>query len=408
MSVSGAFPRGRTRRRLPPATTLSARATPSLDMPGYLVPSRDAYTGAAITRVSNTGVGYSTQYRRHQYPKIQPWNADGSKLFLGMSYAILNGETYAHEKEISNNCPSWPLWSETNPLLMYGTASGNIFQQFTLASEAKATIYTVSGASALSFGEGEGNFSIDGRYIALTPTISGHYWVYVYDMQAGNVASSFDLGTTQPDWVSMDQTGTYVVVNWKTDGTSRSQGMEVFSRAGAFLRQIYPNGEHGDLGISTAGDAVYVTMSEGATGNSIDMRRLADGAATAIWPGTDIYNGHLSCRNTLRPGWAYFSGNNTSNTDMPGQDEAFAIRLDGSQTVQRFGHMHRRNSASIEQFSPDAVPSRDGRRVLFASSWDQADSGSTVYGFIAELLVDDRVSPVGPVKAGLVRPGVAA
>lgn len=387
--------------RFPPDTTLTARTTPSLSLPAYLTPATDANTGASITRITNTGVGYSTQYRRHEYSKRQPWNADGSKLFLQMNYAVLNGNTYAHEKEVSNNLPSHPLWSETDPLTMYGTENGDQFRSFTVASESKSTIYTVSGASALSIGWGEGNFSHDGRYIALTATISGHYWVYVYDMQAGSVDSSFDLGTTQPDWVSMSPSGTYVVVNWTSDGTSRGQGVEVFSRAGVFARQIYPNGEHGDLGISSVGDEVLVTMNEGATfaggAASIHMLRLSDGASTIIWGkdgDIDIYNAHVSCRNTKRPGWAYFSTNNMSNADMPGRDEAYAIKLDGSFTAERWGHMHSANKGTYE-YQPHIVPNRDGSRVLFASGWDGATGATTVYAYVMEMLREDAAGPMG-------------
>lgn len=381
--------------RFPPNTSsLVARATPSLSLPSYLTPATDGNTGASLTRISNTSTGTTTQYRRHTYSKVQPWNADGTQLLLGMCYGLMNGNTYVYSKDVSNNLPSWFIWSETNPLIGYGTASGNIFQQFTMASESKSTIYTVSGASALSFGEGEGNFSIDGRYIALTPTISSHYWVYVYDMQAGSVAASFDLGTTQPDWVSMSPLGTYVVVNWKTDGTSRGQGVEVFNKTGTFQRQIYPNGEHGDLGISVAGDEVYVTMSEGAYASGIDMVRLSDGTRTTLW-NTDIYACHVSTRNTKRPGWAYFSTYNTSNSDMPGYDEVYALKLDGSGTAERFGHIHHANTGTYE-FQAQAVPNRDGSRVLFASAWDGANGSSNVYAFVLEMLREDSAGPPGP------------
>ena len=389
--------RGSKVARVPGSTTLDARATPTLSLPSYLTPATDANTGARLIRISDTSTGMSTQYRRHTYPKVQPWNSDGSKILLGMCYGVLNGTTYAYEKDVSSNLPSWFLWSETQPNIGYGTASGNIFQQFTMSSEAKATIYTVSGASALSFGEGEGNFSHDGRYIALTPTISSHYWVYVYDLVDDAVESTFDLGTTQPDWVSMSPSGDYVVVNWAQDepgGTygTRNKGVEVFSRDGTFLRQLCPGGEHGDLGFSTAGDEVLVTMAEGwklpnssGTAASIDMIRLSDATRTKVWPPDgDIYASHVSCRNTQRPGWAYFSTYNTSNSSMPGYDEAYALKLDGSQTAQRWGSMHHANTGTYE-FQAHAVPSRDGSRVLFASGWDGASGATTVYAYVFEM-----------------------
>ena len=75
---------------------------------------------------------------------------------------------------------------------------------------------------------------------------------------------------------------------------------------------------------------------------------------------------HGSARNTLRPGWFYV----TYGRGQPGMRfnaEIVAVKLDGSGTVERFGHYH--STASTYRAQAQAVPSPDGRRVLFASDW---------------------------------------
>ena len=47
--------------------------------------------------------------------------------------------------------------------------------------------------------------------------------------------------------------------------------------------------------------------------------------------------------------------------------EIVAVKMDGSGTVERFGHYH--STASVYRSQAQAVPSPDGRRVLFASDW---------------------------------------
>lgn len=93
--------------------------------------------------------------------------------------------------------------------------------------------------------------------------------------------------------------------------------------------------------------------------------------------------------------YANFSTYNTSNSDMPGYDEVYALKLDGSGTAERFGHIHHANTGTYE-FQAQAVPNRDGSRVLFASAWDGANGSSNVYAFVLEMLREDSAGPPGP------------
>lgn len=59
----------------------------------------------------------------------------------------------------------------------------------------------------------------------------------------------------------------------------------------------------------------------------------------------------------------------------------FALKLDGSQTVEVFGFTHHSQSTAYDR-APMAVPNRDGTKVMFASDW--GDDIGPVYSYVAE------------------------
>jgi hypothetical protein len=93
-----------------------------------------------------------------------------------------------------------------------------------------------------------------------------------------------------------------------------------------------------------------------------------------------VAGGHISCRNNQRPGWCYWSSDSDVGTYYVGQQEIIAMRLDASQTVERFAHMHNVPVLGYE-YESHGVPNRDGSRVMFASGWD---GGSVVYSYVAQ------------------------
>jgi len=59
--------------------------------------------------------------------------------------------------------------------------------------------------------------------------------------------------------------------------------------------------------------------------------------------------------------------------------EVFAVKLDESQTVERFAHHH--TSASSESAQARGVPSPDGTKVMFGSDW----GGTQKNSYVAEM-----------------------
>ena len=151
---------------------------------------------------------------------------------------------------------------------------------------------------------------------------------------------------------------------------------------------------HGDLGVSQAGDQVFVSY-EGITGQSLSMVNLTTGVATGHWDdnGTSgLYGGHLSTRNIDRPGWAYISeGENPSAVDNNNAFlEILAVKLDGSGIVERFCKTNARNSNTKYYHQAQACPSPDGKKVIFKSDWDDGTLEANTY---APAWVVERVEP---------------
>jgi hypothetical protein len=81
---------------------------------------------------------------------------------------------------------------------------------------------------------------------------------------------------------------------------------------------------------------------------------------------------HVSCRNSARPGWAYVTYDQGVGKRF--SDEIVAVRIDSTGSVERFAHTHSEPDSVGVHFldaEPQAVPSRDGGRVLWASNWNR-------------------------------------
>jgi hypothetical protein len=64
-----------------------------------------------------------------------------------------------------------------------------------------------------------------------------------------------------------------------------------------------------------------------------------------------------------------------------------AVKLDGSQTVERIAHLHTNRTDYLTE--AHAVPSPDGRRVLWASDWESA-TGRPIGAYVAEVHVPEH------------------
>ena len=158
------------------------------------------------------------------------------------------------------------------------------------------------------------------------------------------------------------------------DGPGPTQGLWLYNRNMTLVRQVTQSARHGDPGIDGTGREVWVQCSPSFAYD------LINGSSRALLPSVNAYDqGHVSCRNVDQQGWAIFSHMGPL-VSQPGADQVVAVKLDGSLTVRPFGFSNHRSTTYEEM--PFAVPSRDGRKMLFGSEWG---APGTAYAYILEV-----------------------
>lgn len=335
----------------PPKTIYDGtKNVPPLSRPGYLQTITDPVFGTKITRISDDSMGLaSAGYMQHHYSKDQPWNSDMTLIKLANTRAILDAKTYQVLKRPSGKGES--RWSTVDPNILFYTR-GNQFRTWNVRSDAETLLHTFSEGE-LEIGPYEGNISVGDRYVVL----NAGTLAIVYDIVNDVVIAKKDLGPI--DWATMSQSGNYVV---SRPGSS-ALGVVVYDRNLNLLRKIFDRGQHGDVGYDAAGNEVFVQMCP------VQMSRLDNGHVTNL--GISMC-GHLSARNHLRLGWV-------SVDDGGSNAEIFALKLDGTKTVERFAHM--RTSGATYDAQAKGVFSPDGSKVMWNSDW----GSGTVYAYVAEM-----------------------
>jgi hypothetical protein len=380
----------------PPDVMPSFVPMPSVPMPGYLSPIIDPSFGTRVTRIADQAAFGSTQLViAHHYAKTQPWNCDGSLIMLiGSPAPILDGNTYQLIRTSSLG-GEHRTWSNRDPRLVYAVQPPNHWIKVDALTNVRTTIRTFSQFSRVSYGSYEGNMSNDDRYVALQCTGSTGNSVIVYDQVADSIVSSLPTGSVWPNNVSMSQSGAYVSVQWGVSGFGARQGLDIYTRSLSLVRKLTSNGGgHYDLGYDTAGNEVCVITDIDASSRAIVAYRLDTGTKTTLLTDAQMsWYIHVSCRNTKRPGWAYLTefADPNSQTTKPNYQLAFGVRIDGSQTVERFAHVHHSTTKEGAR-DPFGVPNRDGSRMMFRSDWENGTG--PIYSYVAQMPVLAATAPI--------------
>ncbi len=355
-------------------------------------------------------------YPTHEYAKTQVWNADQT-LYKIRSWKVYDATTYQEVQDIwvSSLYPAY--WSNVNPDIIWSFKENGDIKKHFISTNTTQLVGTVTNSSGNSYeyvklGPGEGNMDKNDHYVALVGKDGSDMDVIIYDLQ--NAQTVFikkftgcwqNGGSNFPhfvDWVSVSQSGNYVVIMWDHNTTSQANpyvengqshyGVEVYDRQNMqYLRRLIHYGNHGDLGYATDGDEVLVQFY-GTQQNGLYMYKLNGSGTITIIQNPDFgVDGHVSCRNLNRPGWAYIT-----HADAAQSGQMLAVKLDDSGTVEYFGH-HYSSNTDYEQ-SPMATVSPNGDKICFKSDFGTGPNTnpSVVYSFFANLLpasfVEDRHS----------------
>lgn len=312
-----------------------SKAVPRMAKPGYLVPVTEPTFGTKVIRITDAGV-FGARNVTHAYSKIQPWNSDGS-LFVMANY-LLDGNTYAIKSKTFPRAGDM-RWSYTDPNKIFGFGGGAAVRinptTQRITTIATYTEYPWRSSKGNGLGFGEGNISWDDKYAAIAARdSSGELVVRVLNLQTGvfESAKTFTGQGSLVDWISISPSGKYVVILWNNNTGADSYDRVTFNK----VAHVFSYAQHADLTVDASGNDVLIPVICGGTPDtsraSLMMGRLDNGVTTVLlsqFPGH--YCGHASGRNVKRPGWIYVNDGGPTG-------EIYAVKLDGSQTVERFAH----------------------------------------------------------------------
>ena len=361
---------------------------PKVKKPDYLSPYKDPVFGTKVTRISgdpgslieNIDSRWNS-IARQGYSKDSVWNCDQSLIILKRhdgfpSKIFLDGRTY---KPVfgRNKLPGTEMrWHPKQADLMF-YVNDNEIGLWNVRTDKKEIIKVFEGYSGLSIGPWEGNLSKDGSRVVLVGTSGKQKVAFAYDIDADKKYKDLILTEGKVDWVSISYSGKFIVFNLRGDQT---QVYDLNGKKHGALWSEYGRPSHYDLTVDGNGDDIAVGVSKSKPDEGkIIKRRLKDGKVTVLTKSG--YGGHTSTRNINRPGWAYVTYQYKGPGWGPYWDEILAVKLDGSLTVKRIVHVHTGGKDYLNQ--AHAVPSPDGKKVVYASSWDEA-KGRPINAYVVE------------------------
>jgi hypothetical protein len=317
-------------------------------------------------------------------------------------FRLYSGEApYQFIKILQNVEGEDVFWHPTNPnVIIYN--NGNTLYSYNVTTE-QSTLIKEFGTYLYANTRGEGNLSNDGRYYAFVGryTDTTFNTLNVYDFNTNTVISSLTLPNTLADfdWVSISPLGNYVVVDYADQITGRYHGVEVYTRNFNFLWQKPLGAGHSDIGIDANGNEYLVMCRYDGDSNKNYLNKylLSNGQTTTLLVMSPLFDMHISCRNEQQRNYCFVStfdyvGRLTADSAswLPFENEVFAVKLTGSKQVARIAHHHSRRFSpitpdpdnSVYWAEPHATVSREGKRMLWGSNWEQvmqSDSSCDTY-----------------------------
>jgi hypothetical protein len=373
-----------------PVTDTDVKPTPPVPRPGYLETIADPVFGTRVTRITGdpgtpipVAGGTWADVARHHYAKDAAWNADQSLLLLNRSGApgllFLDGGTY--RPRFARKGPRGEIrWHPREPDLLVFVGSDGV-GTWNVRTNERSIIRSFEGYTRLRLGPWEGNLSRDGSRLAVLADKAGTPVAFALDLDSKTKYPDIPMAGVEVDWVSISPLGRHVVLNGVIDGgRDRTRIFDLEGHPVGPLWTAYGRPSHYDLTVDADGEEIAVGVSKSKPDDGrVIARRLKDGAVTVLTPGG--YASHTSARNLRRPGWAYVTYQGRPKAWPPYGDEVVAVKLDGSLRVERLAHLHAVRKDYLGE--AHAVPSPDGKRVLWAGAWD-AESGRPIGAYVVD------------------------
>ena len=365
----------------------------------------DPEFGTTITQV--TDARNDSSCTGPTYSKTQSWNVDMS--LLRVKFRLYDAGTL-EESPITKGLacnksyeklgkPGYALrWSYKDPSVFYSLRilSNNtdrfVFEKHKIngnnITHEVIKDFSGDGFEKMLLGSNEGNMSYDDKLVIFTAKKPGNDHIFAVLLNTitksvkvkelpnttwGTVfIKEYQKNTYNEralyDWITISPKGNFILENKTVNGPLYvGQHLDVAPDKGIFMydlnfenpQRISKQASHGDIGIDSNGDQVWVQFEYGGARSgtwSYNLDTLEDKlVGKKLFP---YKAGHISCQNYNRPGWCYLS------TTSLLRREVYALKLDGSGKVNRFAQTRFKSSSS-------GGVSPDGKRVVFQSDWNQ-------------------------------------
>jgi hypothetical protein len=344
---------------------------------------------------------------RHAYGSFQDWNADGS--ILSLTVGGLKLDVTDDYRSLDLGSPSGLFyWSPTEPHQVYDTTDGQV-RIWDIVTREVLTLVDLDGYSDLEFNVRSGP-SLDGELVSMrAERWDGEIVALVVRQATGEILhevlfSDYDFGgesdfcTPLPEYkrrrAFLSPDGLHLLIsgcNHVLDSyRDQFHWFEVGSAAGeyedGYVGEVEPNENiecpsgHGDFGVDSAGRGRFFGVCKAGPG-AVSAEYAYTTIALDI-PSGDIESilelefSHASGRNVDMPGYGFGS------TWGEGQGHIMRFSLDGPTDPDYLVWTYHPLPASSTDYwaTTQALPSRDGTKVVFASDW----SGTTE-AYVADL-----------------------
>ena len=350
-------------------TDATVRTLPNLSLPAKGGSFIDPTYGCKITRLSNA-LAEGSSYVMHAYSSVNPFNSDNTKVLLEKSGGVL------HIRNLSGNITrdnlqtygilpaSNPVWSRSDPNVIYfHPAGGNQLKSFNIGTGEVKALKTFSNFTQITFGNGEGDISIDGDHLAIS---ADDFYAFIYTISTGAMSPVGNISSrvAHPDSIDITPGNNLAITGL--------DGVYYYGQQMNFLGKATVYGGHSDRAKDQDGsDLTIITNSNDSTNslpncqNGIVKVNLFSGRQTCLQQLDWSLAVHISCNNGNQ-GWCIVSTYDPSHAGAwkAYTDEILLVNLNSSQTI-RLAHTRSSNSA-YERF-PRAALSGNGRYVLFDS-----------------------------------------
>lgn len=386
--------------------------------------------GLGLTRLTNAG----NTGARHEYSRFDPYNSNQSYILLngkGGRSNVYSTKTYPYNG-VGNLVTSLSLkearWDRNKSNLIWGLGKHSI--QTVNVSSGKTSLIKdfskdprlqgfISSSDKITMRD-EGESSYDKRYWAFLVKggqkdnyRSKH--IFTWDRKTDQILGVYTLKGNERkiDWVGMSPKGNYVLIgggNYKGDETKENvTGLTMANKDFSRFNRLDYTTAHADVGLDSQGNEVVVMQNTRT--DYVDMIPI-DWKTKAIKKASDGYEGtnrtkliRLYYRNSSPEGFkggVHISGNHDgyvliSTTLGPDKKEQnwldkslVLVKLDPNDPEARYLSKTYNTTDHYWEETHGTI-TNDGKRVIWASNWDQGVGEKK--NFLLELdLVGDGVS----------------